>query len=405
MGHYGPSSTVERQPARPAPRPAPKPNANPQPAVAHPVHPSHGPGRESSARMPCVGRPRGVSRADAAQIAAQLGIMLNAGVPLTQALEGLQSQSDKPHLRDALQAVLCDVRNGSDLSVAVARCPYPFPAIFAKLLRAAEASGTMGAMLIRTADYLDAEVETIRKVRAALAYPVVMMGLGVVAMVVIFGFLLPRFEVMYAARQAMLPVPTQVALAISRVLRAHWIVLTVALLALVAATFLYIRSPHGRITMDWLKLHIPLVSRMFRHFYVARSFQTLGTMVAAGVTVPEAVRLSRDVAENVYFMRLWDLAEAHLQAGQRLADPLFASPLVSNTVAQLVSTGERSGDLAGVMQQIAALCERQFQHTIKTVTALLEPLMIVILGGMIGGIVMAIMLPVFRIAKLVGGGH
>lgn len=405
MGHYGPSSTVERPPVRPAPKPAPKPVANPQQAVARPAHPSHGAGRESPARTPRVGKPRRISRADAAQIAAQLGIMLNAGVPLTQALEGLQSQSDKPHVREALQAVLGEVRNGNDLSVAVARCPCPFPPIFAKLLRAAEASGTIGTMLARTADYLDAEVETIRKVRGAMAYPMVMMGLGMVAMVVIFGFLLPRFEVMYAARQAMLPAPTKAAIAISRFLRAHWIVLGVSFVAFVVVAFLYIRSSRGRITIDWLKLHIPLINRMFRDFYVARCFQTLGTMVAAGVTVPEAVRLSRDVADNVYFIRLWDLAEAHLQAGQRLSDPLFASPLVSNTVAQLVSTGERSGNLAGVMQQVAALCERQLQHTIKTVTALLEPLMIIILGGMIGGVVTAIMLPVFRIARLVGNGH
>jgi type II secretory pathway component PulF len=404
VGRYGPPSTVERRPDRPAPRPAPKPVAHPPPASSHTAHLSHGLDREPFVRWLSFGRPRSVGRADAAQIAAQLGIMLNAGVPLTQALEGLQAQSEKAHLRDALQAILAEVRNGSDLSGAVARCPCPFPPIVARLLRAAEASGTIGSMLARTAEYLDAEVETIRKVRGALAYPTVMMGLGVVSMVVIFGFLLPRFEVMYAARQAMLPMPTKVALGISHFLRAHWILLLSAAMGLAVSAAVYVRSSHGRITRDWLKLHVPLVNRMFRHFYVARSFQTLGTMVASGVTVPEAVRLSRDVAGNLYFTRLWDLAEAHLQAGQRLADPLFASPLVSNTVAQLVATGERSGDLAGVMQQIAALCDRQFQHTVKTVTALLEPLMILILGGMVGSIVMAIMLPVFRIAKLVGHG-
>lgn len=348
--------------------------------------------------------PRPIPRKDAAQIAAQLGIMLDAGVPLTQALESLQSQADKPYVQAALTAVIADVRNGSDLSAAIARCPHAFPPIFSKLLRAAEASGAMGSMLGRAAGYLQSEVETVRKLRGALTYPTIMLLLAVAATILIFGFLLPRFEVMYAGRQSMLPVPTKIALAISHGLRAHWIVLTISTVLLMGGTVVFCRMERGRAALDWIKLHIPLINQMFRQFYVARSFQTIGTMIAAGVTVPEAVRLSRDVAGNRYFTRLWDLAEANLQAGQRLADPLFSSNLVSKTVAQMVSTGERSGNLATVMQQIATLCERELDHTIKTVIGMLEPLMIIVLGGLVGGIAMAILLPVFKIAKIMSGG-
>ncbi len=230
-----------------------------------------------------------------------LGIMVQAGVPLTQALEGLQAQSDRANVQEALQAILADVRNGGDLSGAIARCPYQFPPIFAKLLRAAEASGRMGPMLSRVAEYLELEVEALRKVRAAMAYPMVMLSLGVVAVGLIFGFLLPRFEIMYKGRQAILPLPTKIALAISHFLRDHWVLLGAGAAVAVVGIIVYLRTSHGRQMTDWLKLHIPLINRMYRQFYVSRSFQTIGTMIAGGVTVPEAVRLSRDIAGNSYF--------------------------------------------------------------------------------------------------------
>jgi type IV pilus assembly protein PilC len=345
---------------------------------------------------------RAVGRTETAELAVQVAVMLDAGVPLTQALEGLQEQASKSHVREALLAVLEDVRAGNDLSTAVARCPWPFPPVFSRLLRAGEASGTMGPAVAMAGEYLQGEVETIRRIRGALAYPVIMLFLAMAAMGVVFGFLLPRFEVMYTARKTELPGPTKIALAISHFLRGHWILLGVGAVLLITAIVLYLRSAHGRAMMDWLKLHCPLLKKMFRQLYVSRSFQTLGTMVAAGVTLVEAVRLSRDVAGNRYFAHLWDQAEAHLQAGKRLADPLFATDLVSKTVAQMVATGERSGNLATVMQQIAALCEKELQHTVKTVTAMLEPIMILVLGGVVGGIVMTILLPVFRLARSVG---
>jgi type IV pilus assembly protein PilC len=345
------------------------------------------------------GGKRPVGRTETAELAVQLAVMLDAGVPLTQALEGLQEGASKPHVREALRAVLEDVQAGNDLSTAVARCPWSFPPVFSRLLRAGEASGQMGQTIARAGEYLQGEVETVRRIRGALAYPVIMLCLAVVAMGLVFGFLLPRFETMYSSRKAALPAPTKIALAISHFLRDHWVVLAVGAVLVVTGIVLYVRSEHGRATMDWLKLHCPLLKRMFRQLYVSRSFQTLGTTVAAGVTLLEAVRLSRDVAGNRYFAHLWDQAEAHLQAGKRLADPLFATDLVSKTVAQMVATGERSGNLAMVMQQIAALCERELQHTVKTVTSMLEPIMIIVLGGVVGGIVMTILLPIFRLAR------
>lgn len=404
MGRYGQSTTLPPKAAA-SPRPAPARSATPTPAAssAPPAPLPKQPVSEAAALPSFVFGKRAIGRLEAAQIASQLGIMVDAGVPLSQALEGLQSQSDKPHVRDALQGILADVRGGVDLSAAIARCPYRFPVVFSRLLRAAEATGAMGMMLNRIAGYLEAEVEALRKLRGALAYPTVMLALGVGAMGLIFGFLLPRFEVMYAGKEAMLPMPTKIALGISHFLHNHWLVLAIAVGIAVTALFVAIRSAAGAVAMDWLKLNIPLINRMFRQFYVARSFQTMGTMVAAGVTIPEAVRLSRDVAGNIYFARLWDRAEANLQNGQRLADPLFSSNLIDNNVAQMVATGERSGSLSAVMQRVAALCESELQHTIKSVTGILEPMLIILLGGLVGSVVMAILLPVFRMARLMSG--
>jgi len=399
VGHYGRKTTVaaKRSPRRKAATTAAGQRTSRQAAARR--------DRDAPYSVAAVSRDAwspAVSRTQTVYIACQLAAMVDSGVPLAQALESIASQCDKANVRAALQCLLKQVRRGTDLSAAVADCPYRFPRIFACLLRASEASGTMGPMLARVAEYLTYEKETVRKVRGALIYPAIMLCLAMAAAMLMFTVLLPRFELIYSQRQALLPLPTRVALSISQLMRAHWVGIVVVAVAASIALIVYFCSTRGRITIDWLKLHTPLISRMYRKFYLARSMQTISALIGSGLTVPEAVRLSHDITGNRYFVQLWDRVDQALQAGQPLAEPLFACPLVPNTVAQMIATGERTGQLAQMMEQVAKFCQSDLEDTIKNVTSLLEPLTIVVMGTIVGGIALTVLLPVFSLSKYMG---
>jgi len=359
-------------------------------------------GKELVPAIPATRKRGSISRRETVFITTQLSVMVDTSVPLVQALETIANQYKKPAVQMALSGILDDVRNGKDFSTALTDCPWRFPHILPCLVRASEASGTMGPMLDRVAEYLTRENEIIKKLRTPLIYPAFMLVLTLAATILMFTFLLPRFEVIYSQREALLPLPTRIAMGISQFLRVHWISLTAGAAGLAAGLIYSFFTVKGRLYYDWLKLHFPVLNQMFRKFYLARSIRTMGTLIASGVTIPDAVRFSRDVTGNRLFANLWTQAETALQNGQRLADTLFPSELIPNTIAQMIATGEKTGQMALVMERISKLCEMELEDSIKTITSMLEPLMILIMGGVVGSIAFAVLLPIFQISKIMG---
>ena len=329
--------------------------------------------------------------------------MIDTGITLPDALECLAKQAEKIHVRAALVAICERVKGGTDLSLAVENCPYRFPRIFPCLLRASEASGTMGLMLFRAAEYLREEHQTIKRIRSTLIYPAIMFIMALLTTVLMVTFLLPRLAIIYKGHEDVLPMPTRVAFALSDFFLTNWIYIIITVVLLTGSLIIYLRSSAGRANTDWLKLHMPLLGRMFRKFYLARSVRTIGTLIASGRTIPDAVRLARGVTGNSYFSSLWKKAEDSLQAGGQLSDPLFACPLVPNIVAQMIATGEKTGRMAQVMERISSFCEEDLRNTVRNVIALLEPLMIIIMGTIIAGMAMAVLLPIFSMSKVLGG--
>ena len=405
MGRHHQTSILLDNPSRGVPA-TPKSHSGPGQGARHEKVPGLS-AIDTASRLGTLSSPkanaRPITRRESIYIASQLAVMLDTGIPLAEALETLADQSDKPHLRQALDLVHRKVKGGNDLSSAIAGCPHRFPRIFPCLLRASEASGTMGQMFERITNYLRDEQETVRKVRSALIYPAVMLGLTIVTVILMITFLMPRFGAIYKGREDVLPSVTRIAFAASNFVIANWIVLCVLFAGLITGLVLYLRSNHGRRSIDWFKLNSPLLGRMFRKFYVARSVRTIGSMISSGLTIPESVRLARGITGNSYFADLWSRADESLQAGGHLAEPLFLCPLVPNNIAQMIATGEKTGRLAQVMERVAGFCESELRVTIKDVTALLEPVMIAIMATFIGGLTAAIILPIFSISKLLMG--
>lgn len=342
-----------------------------------------------------------VRRDDVVFFANQLAVMVDTGVPLSDALDSIAEQTVQP----GFKSVVCDiserVKGGQELSAALAHYPKAFGHLFVAMVKASEASGTLGKMLQRVAAYLHQQRTVIKRVKGALAYPVGMLGFCVLIVVLMLAFVLPRFEAIYAGKKAALPLPTRMLLGLSNGIVSYWFIIVPVLAGLVTVALLLLRRPEGRKFLDGFRLNIPLMGSMFRKACLARSLRTLATMISTGVGVLDAIEIAAGVCGNYHFDRMWrDLAD-RLRQGSALADEMRKTRLIPPSVTQMVSAGERTGKLAMVLDRVAVFCEEDLDTAIRTSTSFIEPVMIVVMGLLVGGIALALLLPIFSLSKIV----
>jgi type II secretory pathway component PulF len=346
---------------------------------------------------------RRVRRQDVIFFAHQMAIMIETGVPICDALESIVEQSGNPSFKAVTRDVATQVQSGLEFSRALSRYPNVFPTVMIGLIRAAEVSGTMGQMLERISDYMTKEMRTTKAIRGALAYPLfmVLMTLGVT--IFLMAFVLPRFSAIYTAKGQALPAPTQVLLAVSGALINYWKGWLGGAVALAIGGVWFGRTPTGAKMIDWCKLNLPLVKTLSIQLYVTRSCRTMGMMVNAGVPMLDAVEITGHVTNNYYFGELWRSVDQHLRQGMQLSDPLFASTLIPRSVVQMIRSGEKSGRLGHVLGKIAEFTEEEFDRSVKGATQFIEPLMIVVMGGLIGFVAISLLLPIFNVGKVISG--
>lgn len=346
----------------------------------------------------------GIRRGEVILFAQQLAVMLETGVPISEALECCSSQSANPRFRAVLKEVTDHVQGGGELSLALRRHPRVFPVVMTSLIRASEVSGTMGVMLDRVARYMAREQHTLKQARGAMAYPLFMvaMALGVTAF--LLAFVLPRFAAIYESRQQVLPAPTRLLMAISWGMTEFWYIWGPALVVAVVGSVLLSRTPAGRRFFDFLKLRTPVMGRVYTQLYIARAARTMGTMINAGVPMLEMVPVVKRVTNNIYFEELWDEVDERLRQGSQLSDPLFASDLIPRSISQMIFSGEKSGRLGQVLTRVADFTEEEFELSIKTATQFIEPVMIGVMGAIIGFVAISLLLPIFSVGRVVASG-
>jgi len=343
---------------------------------------------------------RRVRQDDILYFANQLAVMVDTGVPLTEALDAIAAQSDHSGMKALLESIADKVKGGEEFSKALEHYPKQFSRLFVAMMRASEASGTMGVMLRRVCDYMGQERDTIKRVKGAMVYPACMLAFCTAVVIGLLIFVLPRFKNVYDARGALLPTPTRVLLDISEGLCTHWPTLLGLTAVIVTAGWLVFRSPAGRRILDGVRIRLPLVGSMYRKACLSRSLRTMATMVTTGVSVLEGLRITAAVAGNVHYEKIWrDLAE-RIQEGAGMADELYTCPLVPRTVSQMIAAGERTGKLSEVMNRLADFCDEELRVAIKTLTTMIEPTMIILMGLLIGGIALALLLPILSISKV-----
>jgi type IV pilus assembly protein PilC len=348
-------------------------------------------------------RPHGsrMSRKDLIHFATQLAIMIDTGVTLSDALDCIAAQAEKPNVKRIVRDICQEVQAGVDFSSALQRHPRAFPRLFISLISASEKSGMMAKLLQRATGYLRDEHDTIRRVRGALTYPAIMLGFAISTTTFLLAFVLPKFTAIYISKKAALPVPTKVLMAISAFICTQWPLILAVLGTVIFGSVMLGRTQRGARAFHYVQLNIPLLGGLFRKLHLSRGLRLVGTMAGAGVNLVDCVRTAHDLCANSYFKDLWNEVSEQIQAGKQFSEPLFANSLVPRPVSQMLHSAERSGKLAQVMEQVSGFAEEELKQTITDLTRYIEPIMITIMGGIIGSVVLALMLPIFTISKVI----
>lgn len=341
-----------------------------------------------------------VRREDVISFCQQLSVMLETGVPLTEALDSFCAQSPRKEFLAVLTVLRDDIYAGEKFSVAMARWPRVFPAMIVSLMKASEASGTMAMMLGRIGDYLAKEQRTARQIRGAMSYPIFMMATALVLTIALMAFVLPKFAKVYEMRAVSLPTPTKVLLGMSEFVTTQYWYYGPAIAVLAIASFVFLRQSVGRRTCDWLRLCLPVIGRMYAQLYITRSARTMSTLLAAGVNLLDIIVICRGVTNNHHYDKMWYAMEQGVRDGRQMSEAVFACRYISRNVASMIASGERSGRLAEVMERIALFAEEELDNAVKKATSYIEPVMIVCMGGVVGGVAMALLLPIFSMGKM-----
>jgi len=333
----------------------------------------------------------------------QFSTMINAGLPIVRALYVLSEQTGNPKLKEVIVAVRKDVEAGLALSEALDKHPKVFSRLYVEMVRAGEIGGILDGVLLRIADQLEKDQDLRRKVKSAMTYPIIVLILAILAASFMLIFIVPIFARMFEDLGGTLPLPTRVAMAISDILTSIFGVFVYA--GMIAAVFLFLRwknTEQGRKVWGRLVLRIPAkIGDVMQKVALARFARTLGTLSAAGVPILQAIEITATSSGNWVVEKALLKSRDAIREGIPIYRPLESEPVFPPMVTRMIAVGEETGDIDGMLTKIAEFYESEVDATVKALTSIIEPLMIVVVGGIVGGIIIAMYLPMFKIFELV----
>ncbi len=343
----------------------------------------------------------GPSPRDILNFTTQLAVMIRAGINLRAAVDGIADQTENPKFKQILKGIRQDVESGKQFSEALTKYPKYFGPLYVNMVRASEMSGSFSKMLDRIAANLAQEIETRSMVVGAMIYPGVIATMAIGVTVFLLTFVLPKFAMVFKGKEAALPWPTKFLLGLSDFMVAWWWAMLLALIGVIVSFIFMIRTEPGGRWFDGVKLKMPVFKRMFRALYISRSMHTMGELVNAGVPMLDTLVITADISGNWQFKKLWRAVYASVKEGKKIAFTLQKTKLLPKAVVQMVGAGEESGKLGEVLDEVSGFYTKQLKEAIKTVTSMIEPIMIVCMGSIVGFIAMAIVLPIFKMSSMV----
>jgi type IV pilus assembly protein PilC len=333
----------------------------------------------------------------------QFATMIDAGLPLVQCLDILGKQQDNKTFKKILINVKEDVESGSTFADALKKHPKAFDELYVNLVAAGEIGGILDTILNRLAAYIEKAMKLKKKVKSAMTYPATIVGIAIIVIAVILVFVIPSFEKMFADFGGELPAPTQIVINLSNFIQDYILVIIGFIVALIWILKRIYRTPKGRLQMDTLFLKLPIMGILIRKVAVAKFTRTLGTMISSGVPILDGLAIVAKTAGNkVVEKAIYQVAQS-ISEGKTIAEPLEKSGVFPPMVCQMIAVGEQSGSIDTMLNKIADFYDDEVDDAVGNLTAMMEPLLMLFLGTTVGGLVIAMYLPIFKLAGTVGG--
>ncbi|UCC44299.1 MAG: type II secretion system F family protein [Candidatus Zixiibacteriota bacterium] len=339
----------------------------------------------------------GIKRIEVSRFTRQFATMIGAGLPMVQCLDILSGQSENKELARVVRGVKDSVQGGATLSDALSRHPKIFDQLYTNMVEAGEVGGALDAILVRLAVYREKADQLIRKVKGAMVYPAVVVVVAVGVTVAMLTFIVPVFAKMFGGVGAELPAPTQVVLNISNFLKGNFMALIGGLIGLLAVFLWWKRTPAGALLFDKFLLRLPVLGNLVRKSSVARFARTLSTLLASGVSILEALKITAKTAGNLVVSRAINKSVLAIAEGDTITGPLKETGVFPPMVTQMIGVGEKTGGLDEMLNKIADFYDEEVDEAVAALTSVIEPIIIVFMGGIIGGILIAMYLPMFDI--------
>ena len=331
----------------------------------------------------------------------QFSTMIDAGLPLVQCLNILAAQSESKNLRGVTADVGRSVEEGATLAEALRKHPRTFNDLFINMVEVGETGGILDVIFQRLAAYIEKAAALKRKVKGALVYPAAIISVAILVIVFMLTFVIPTFAAIFKDMGADLPMPTRIVIGLSDFVRSYILLLIAGFVGCVFAVRSYYRTENGRSIIDALLLRIPIFGPLVRKVAVARFTRTLGTLVQSGVPILEGLRITATTAGNKVIEKAVLQCRISVTQGKTVAEPLKTAGVFPPMVTQMISVGEQTGALDAMLSKIADFYDDEVNTAVNTLTSLLEPIMIVFLGGIVGGLVVAMYLPIFKLVTLI----
>ena len=343
----------------------------------------------------------GVSTRDIVIFTRQFATMIDSGLPLVQSLDILAEQIENVSLRKVIQEVLYDVESGHTLAKAMGKQPKVFTELFTNMVAAGEAGGILDTILLRLAVFLEKNDALVRKIKCAMVYPGVILSVVGAAVAILLIFVIPTFQQMFASAGIPLPLPTRIVIGMSAFLQAFWWAVIVGLVGLVFLIRQTYRTPGGRLAIDRVTLSFPILGDLQRKAAVARFTRTLGTLVSSGVSILEGLEITAKTAGNRVIHDAVMDSRASIAGGETISGPLKESVVFPPMVVQMINVGEQTGGLDEMLTKIADFYDEEVDAAVETMLSAMEPIMIVVLGVIVGGMIVAMYLPIFDMINAV----
>jgi type IV pilus assembly protein PilC len=342
-----------------------------------------------------------VSGKDIVIFTRQLSTMINAGLPLVQGIEILEKQQSNPTFKTALGDIRQDVEAGSTLADSMRKKPKVFDNLFTNMIEAGETGGILDTILGRLATFMEKSMALKKKIKGAMTYPTICLAISMLILVIILVFVVPVFSKMFEDFGSTLPVPTQIVVNMSDFFKKNIMYIVMAIFIVVMIIKKIYATEKGRLSIDKGLLHAPVIGILLRKVAVAKFTRTLSTMLQSGVPILEALQVVAKTAGNKVIERAVFRVGDSIAEGRPIAEPLEECGVFPNMVVQMINVGETVGALDAMLEKIADFYDEEVDQAVENLTAMIEPFMMVFLGGMIGGLVVAMYLPIFKIASVV----